>query len=256
MESLRLTLAEDPVTVVEVDVPASLTREIEFSGQLFVAASSTSPNSSWSDGESEQHRKVVLLALFLEYAGELNTPVAPALFEAFRKKYCHTQDVHVFVDDLELDTEHAHTVLRAFYKARDVYRLSGGDLGTRPLKTALFGTPAHRLLAMFGGQGGVDNYIDETRSVYNTYRPLVAKFVFRMSEFLKREAAEPLFARLYHGGLDVMRWLENPESVPEQEYVVTVPVSIPVVGLTQLMQVVVLYKTLGMTPAELAASFE
>ncbi|KAJ2493399.1 fatty acid synthase alpha subunit Lsd1 [Coemansia sp. RSA 2050] len=256
MEPLLLKLTADPVTIVEVDVPASLVRETELIEQQFVAASSTSLNLSWSGGEGVQHREVVLLALFLEYAGGQNVSVARALFEAFRKKYCLAQDVHVFVDDLGLDTEYAYIVLRAFYKTQDIYQLAGGDLGTRPLQTALFGTPSHRLLAMFGGQGGVDNYIEETRSVYNTYRPLVAKFVFRMCEFLKQEAAEPLFERLYHSGLDVMAWLEHPESVPEQEYMVTVPVSIPVVGLTQLMQVVVLYRTLGMTPAELASSFE
>ncbi|KAJ2442334.1 hypothetical protein GGF42_006990, partial [Coemansia sp. RSA 2424] len=109
---------------------------------------------------------------------------------------------------------------------------------------------------MFGGQGGMDNYIEETRSVYNMYHSLVANFVHRMCEFLKQEAAEPLFARLYHSGLDVRAWLEQPECVPAQEYMISVPVSIPVVGLTQLMQVVVLYKTLGMSPAELASSFE
>ncbi|KAJ2835076.1 hypothetical protein GGI24_000044 [Coemansia furcata] len=121
---------------------------------------------------------------------------------------------------------------------------------------ALFSTPSHRLLAMFGGQGGVDNFIEETRSVYFTYHPLVENFVSRMCEFLKREAAEPSFVRVYQRGLDVLAWLEQPERVPAQEYMISVPVSIPVVGLTQLMQVVVLYKTLGMSPAELAAAFE
>ncbi|KAJ2909139.1 fatty acid synthase alpha subunit Lsd1 [Coemansia aciculifera] len=102
----------------------------------------------------------------------------------------------------------------------------------------------------------MDNYIEETRSVYTTYRPLVANFVDRMCKFLQREAAEPAFARLYHNGLDVRAWLVTPECTPAQEYMVSVPVSIPVVGLTQLMQVVVLYKTLGISPAKLALSFE
>ncbi|KAJ2507393.1 fatty acid synthase alpha subunit Lsd1, partial [Coemansia sp. RSA 1939] len=52
-------------------------------------------------------------------------------------------------------------------------------------------------------------------------------------------------------------WITNPkEELPSTEYLLSVAVSIPVVGLTQLMQIVVLYKTLGIAPGELAASFK
>ncbi|KAJ2748907.1 fatty acid synthase alpha subunit Lsd1, partial [Coemansia pectinata] len=239
-----------------MDVPTSLASDTELLQQQFITAPSTTLDMGWSGNERPQYREIVLAALFLEYAGEQNVAVAQALFEAFSLKYCLMHDIHVCVDDLELDTRHALTVLRAYYKTQNVYRLNGGTLNNKVPRAALFNTPSHRLLAMFGGQGGVDNFIEETRLVYNTYRPLVANFVIRMCGFLKREAADPSFVRLYHSGLDVLAWLEYPESAPAQEYMVAVPVCIPVVGLTQLMQVVVLYKTLGMSPAELAASFE
>ncbi|KAJ2470927.1 fatty acid synthase alpha subunit Lsd1, partial [Coemansia sp. RSA 2320] len=109
---------------------------------------------------------------------------------------------------------------------------------------------------MFGGQGGVDNYIEETRMLYATYRPLVSDYVACMSEFLQQEAGEAAFSQVYRKGLDVVAWLESDEEVPDQEYMLSVPVSIPVVGLTQLMQVMVLFKTLGISPGELASSFE
>ncbi|KAJ2245458.1 hypothetical protein GGI13_005821, partial [Coemansia sp. RSA 455] len=221
-------MAADPATVVEIDVPTSLVSDTVLLQQQFIATSSGALGLGWSGEESTQHREVVLAALFLEYAGEQNVAVAQALFEAFSLKYCSVHDIHVCVDELELDTRHAHTVIRAFYKAQGVYRLNGGTLNAKIPRTALFSTPAHRVLAMFGGQGGVDNFIEETRSVYNTYHPLVASFVNRMCEFLKREAAEPSFVRLYHSGLDVLTWLKHPESVPAQEYLMTVPVSIPV----------------------------
>ncbi|KAJ2447419.1 fatty acid synthase alpha subunit Lsd1 [Coemansia sp. RSA 2424] len=261
MERLSLTLAMDPPAVLEMDVSASLAKELESLQQQFTTAADMALQVNWSGNESIQYRELVLTALFAEYTSDQSVPVGQAVFEAFCSKYCSTQDIHVCVDDFGLDGgggsgEHAHTVLRAFYKAQNVYRLNGGGQSHRRPQPALFSTHSHRLLAMFGGQGGMDNYIEETRSVYNMYHSLVANFVHRMCEFLKQEAAEPLFARLYHSGLDVRTWLEQPECVPAQEYMISVPVSIPVVGLTQLMQVVVLYKTLGMSPAELASSFE
>ncbi|KAI8321102.1 hypothetical protein GQ54DRAFT_241681, partial [Martensiomyces pterosporus] len=48
----------------------------------------------------------------------------------------------------------------------------------------------------------------------------------------------------------------SPESQPDSEYLLTVPVSMPAVGLIQLMQVMVAFKTLGLSPGELAKSFK
>ncbi|KAI8318483.1 hypothetical protein GQ54DRAFT_237194, partial [Martensiomyces pterosporus] len=48
----------------------------------------------------------------------------------------------------------------------------------------------------------------------------------------------------------------SPESQPDSEYLLTVPVSIPAVGLIQLMQVMVAFKTLGLSPGELAKPFK
>ncbi|KAJ2756795.1 fatty acid synthase alpha subunit Lsd1, partial [Coemansia nantahalensis] len=102
----------------------------------------------------------------------------------------------------------------------------------------------------------MDNYIDEARSIFSAYRPLVADFVARMSDFMKREAAEPQVAALYPHGLDALRWIQEPDETPALEYMVTVPVCIPLVGLIQLMHVMVLYKTLGISPGELADRFQ
>ncbi|KAI8317922.1 hypothetical protein GQ54DRAFT_294655, partial [Martensiomyces pterosporus] len=77
-----------------------------------------------------------------------------------------------------------------------------------------------------------------------------------MSAFLQRESQDPRIIGYYAKGLDVARWLASPESQPDPEYLLTVPVSIPAVGLIQLMQVMVAFKTLGLSPGELAKSFK
>ncbi|KAJ1731800.1 hypothetical protein LPJ61_002351 [Coemansia biformis] len=196
-------------------------------------------------------------ALFAEYVwSEGAAAVAAAIFEAFEETYCSGQNIHAQAHDAGIEGGQAEAVLRAYYAARDMYIRARGALAVPVPRQALFSTPQFRILAAFGGQGGMDNYIDEARTVFSIYRPLVVDFVLRMSDFLKREAAEPQFARHYPHGLDAMRWILSPEDTPAQEYMVTVPVCIPLVGLVQLMHVVVLYKSLVISPAELADRFQ
>ncbi|KAI7823472.1 hypothetical protein BX661DRAFT_200159 [Kickxella alabastrina] len=201
---------------------------------------------------------------FMEYAANKGRlPVSTAIFEAFVEKYCNSgEDIHVCASKHGLGAKKIQEVVRAYYHIVDILAVQDARIGyrqdqhTQTAKSALFTTPGFGRLAIFGGQGGMDHYMEETRSVYTTYRPLVRDFVMRMAAFLKQEAAEPKFRQLYQFGLDLMLWLEHPEQVPNQRYMMSVPVCIPLVGLTQLMQVMVLYKTLGMTPGELADSFE
>ncbi|KAI8318453.1 hypothetical protein GQ54DRAFT_280754, partial [Martensiomyces pterosporus] len=112
------------------------------------------------------------------------------------------------------------------------------------------------MMAIFGGQGSMDNYLDEARDLVEVYGPLLADYRARMSAFLQRESQDPRVSRCYAKGLDVARWLASPELQPDPEYLLTVPVSIPAVGLIQLMHVMVAFKTLGLSPGELAKSFK
>ncbi|KAI8317976.1 hypothetical protein GQ54DRAFT_294624, partial [Martensiomyces pterosporus] len=77
-----------------------------------------------------------------------------------------------------------------------------------------------------------------------------------MSAFLQRESQDHRISRCYAKGLDIAHWLASPESQPDSEYLLTVPVSIPAVGFIQLMQVMVAFKTLGLSPGQLAKSFK
>ncbi|KAJ1963243.1 fatty acid synthase alpha subunit Lsd1, partial [Dipsacomyces acuminosporus] len=76
-----------------------------------------------------------------------------------------------------------------------------------------------------------------------------------MSAHLQKESETQPMAQVYKHGLHPARWIES-QALPEQSYLLTVPVSIPTVGLIQLMHLMVLYKTLGISPGELAKSFK
>ncbi|KAJ2158045.1 fatty acid synthase alpha subunit Lsd1 [Coemansia sp. RSA 552] len=194
-------------------------------------------------------------ALFAEHAWSQDLDIGAAIFTAFEEQYCTGQDnIHTCVGALE-DSRQAEDVLRAYYAARAKYYRHHRKPAV-PLPTpALLSNPEHRVLAMFGGQGGMDNYMDEMRAVFSVYRPLLADYVTCMSQFLANEAADPPLVHQYQHGLDVIHWIEVPEETPEQNYMLSVPVCLPLVGLTQIMQVMVLFKTLGTSPAGLADRF-
>ncbi|KAJ2079283.1 fatty acid synthase alpha subunit Lsd1 [Coemansia sp. RSA 988] len=205
---------------------------------------------------SEKSNDVVTAANFAAYTWEEDVDIAIAVFEAFEKRYCLDQNIHVYLSDSKLDVRQTESVLCAYYAAQSKYLKARGAYKKPVMRPALFSTGHFRIMTVFAGQGGMDNYMDETRSVFSIYQPLVEDYVMCMSEHLKKEAAEPKMTRIYRNGLDALRWIKSPEETPSQEYMISVPVCLPLVGLTQLMQVMVLYKTLGISPSDLADKFE
>ncbi|KAJ2751656.1 fatty acid synthase alpha subunit Lsd1 [Coemansia pectinata] len=107
-------------------------------------------------------------------------------------------------------------------------------------------------MAMFGRQRGTGNYLDEAEWLLDVYRPLLLDFVSRMSAFLHRESQNKCVSHVYSKGLDVLCWLTTPYAMPEEQYLLL----IPLVGLIQLMHVMVLYKTLGISPGDLVKRFK
>ncbi|CCO34685.1 fatty acid synthase subunit beta, fungi type [Rhizoctonia solani AG-1 IB] len=55
----------------------------------------------------------------------------------------------------------------------------------------------------------------------------------------------------YVHGLDVLGWLDGSIPVPPLEYLASVPVSFPVIGLAQLVQYIVVASVTALTPGEL-----
>ncbi|KAJ2728322.1 fatty acid synthase alpha subunit Lsd1, partial [Coemansia sp. BCRC 34962] len=109
---------------------------------------------------------------------------------------------------------------------------------------------------MFGGQRGFGDPIHEAVWLLDVYRPLLSDFVSRMSGFMHRESQDESMRFVYARGFDVLAWLTTPDAMPDTQYLLSAPVAIPLVGLIQLMQVMVLYKTLGVSPGELARRFK
>ncbi|KAJ2436683.1 hypothetical protein IWW46_005657, partial [Coemansia sp. RSA 2440] len=156
-----------------------------------------------------------------------------------------------------IDETAARQVLKAYYLLWDVpaarHCYFGSDSAAMP---ALFAPDNAHVAAMFGGQPGSSSYLDEARWLLDMYRPLLTDFVAHMSAFLDTESRDVQFALLFKEGLDVLQWLTQSESAPDAEYLVSAPVSMPLTGLVQLMQIMVLSKTLGVSPGQFSQLFK
>ncbi|KAJ2549379.1 fatty acid synthase alpha subunit Lsd1, partial [Coemansia sp. RSA 1933] len=248
----------DDVVALQLFIPRTTATEAEELFKRFAMDVLESETQSDSESTDTNRSDVVIGARFIEYAATSLTAskvTAVGLFEGFNARFCGGQNIHASICDQGLSEEVVQEVLRSYYVAHE--KLVGAEQQKRQPMPALFSSAEIRAVGIFRGQGGMDNYIDETRAVYKTYRPLVREFVEQMNRFLMEESADARVSTVYKHGLDVLSWITGPEEEqPSAAYLLSVPVSIPVVGLTQLMQVVVLYKTLGITPGELAASFK
>ncbi|KAM7196695.1 fatty acid synthase [Rhypophila sp. PSN 637] len=131
---------------------------------------------------------------------------------------------------------------------------------SRPTISALLDAKSSgnaKIVGLLGGQGNNKAYFDELRSVWETYRPFVGEFIDTLSETLK-SLSQGLHAddaddikEQYPRGLDASRWLRHAEDTPSNEYLVSAPVSFPLIGLLQLAHVKAISMSLGVSPSSL-----
>ncbi|KAJ2735533.1 fatty acid synthase alpha subunit Lsd1 [Coemansia sp. BCRC 34962] len=177
-----------------------------------------------------------------------------AVFDSFCQTFdTATSDIHAIVQSLGLDEAAAQRVLKGYFSAWPIVN----NHGTWPIAPtpALFASDSVGMMAMFGGQRGTSNYLDEAEWLFDIYRPLLSDYLSRMSAFLHRESQDERVSFVYSKGLDVLTWLTTASTIPDEQYLLLIPVCQPLVALIKLMHVMVLYKTLGVSPGDLAKCF-
>lgn len=109
------------------------------------------------------------------------------------------------------------------------------------------------VFALFGGQGTNEVYFDELQNLYETFKPFVSPFVQSLTDdVLVPLVAEEEAPTYYAFGLDVASWLSGAIARPAIPYLASVPVSFPLIGLTQLVvQYLVVCHVANLTPGEL-----
>ncbi|TLD37351.1 beta subunit of fatty acid synthase [Venturia nashicola] len=172
--------------------------------------------------------------------------VLKLMLNEFERAFLRGNEVHALAASLPGITKKKLLTVQSYFAARAAVGRT-----IKPHESALFREAADEnanIYAVFGGQGNIEEYFDELREVYNTYSWFLEDFINVGAAHLLDLSRTPEAVKLYPKGLDVMRWLHTPESQPDIDYLVSAPVSFPLIGLTQLAHYVVTCRTLGTHP--------
>lgn len=179
--------------------------------------------------------------------------VLKLLVQEFERTFLRGNEIHAVAAALPGIVEKKLITVRSYYAARDAT-----DRPIRAHESALLREAADEnafIYAVFGGQGNIEEYFDELREIYDTYPSLVEDFVTTAAAHLQKLARDSRAEKLYPKGLDILRWLENRDAEPDIDYLVSAPVSFPLIGLTQLAHYVVTCRVLGTHPGHVRDRF-
>lgn len=182
------------------------------------------------------------------------TEVLKLVLNEFERVFLLGNDVHALASSLPGIAQKKLVVVQSYYAAR-----ASTKRPIRPHPSALFRAALDEeagLYAIFGGQGNIEEYFDELREVYTTYPSFVEKLVEDSALLLQTLSRNPQAEKLYSKGLNVLQWLHDKDSQPDTDYLVSAPVSLPLIGLVQLAHYTVTCRALGQTPGEVREYFK
>ncbi|OQE74119.1 hypothetical protein PENNAL_c0084G04136 [Penicillium nalgiovense] len=170
--------------------------------------------------------------------------------DTFDRDILLQREIHGVVYALDISADAESAILAAYVRARHALRKVSRPAAPSALLAAAQQRKA-RLYAVFGGQGNDEDYFEELRMLWQTYRPLVEDLILSVSSMLQRETREESISRFYHNGMDIITWLEDPDRTPPSDYLIGASISMPLIGLLQLAWYRVVGRIVGTTPAQL-----
>ena len=204
-----------------------------------------------------------LVALFLSYIVQgqhweglehdhIGREALLLLFNSFETSFLQEDEIHALVATLPGNRSKRLAVVQAYYEAH--HALYGVMKPCEPnlLRAAQDGDA--RIYAIFGGQGIKEDYFGELKEMYFTYRPFVRDLLLWGSEVLRELSEDSRTGNTYLKGLDPFQWLQNPDEEPDIDYLISAPVSFPLIGLLQLLQFSLTCRLLGFSPGRLRES--
>lgn len=113
-----------------------------------------------------------------------------------------------------------------------------------------------RLTAVFGGQGTHNgDGLNELRRLHHTYKPLLSDLLKYADSALKRVAKSArLDDPLFDHAVDLVQWLESPDTAPNGAYVATAPMSFPINGIISLAHYCITCHFLRRDPGQMRES--
>ena len=175
--------------------------------------------------------------------------VLKLLLAEFERIFLLGNDIHALAASLPGINAKKLLVVRSYYAGR-----ATADRPIRAHPSALLRAVEDSqagLYAIFGGQGNIEEYFDELRDVYTTYPSFVESFIEGSASLLQSLSRDPRAEKLYSKGLNIMQWLHNRDLQPDTNYLISAPVSLPLIGLVQLAHYNVTCKAMGLSPGDL-----
>lgn len=217
--------------------------------------------SAGSDDESSLIEYFSGFLGFLASATEADSPAHTSVLASALKQYTlqflSNTDIHTLTTSYS--PEIRREVLRAYFAALAALesRVAPSEVPRAPqsalLRAAKDGKAS--IYGLFGGQGTNEVYFDELKSLFDIYKPyvldLITVITYDVLVPAVHKATEEDGFNFYNHGLDVLSWLTGPsENVPPLEYLASIPISFPLIGLTQLVQYLVTTRVANLTPGE------
>lgn len=172
--------------------------------------------------------------------------VLKLVLNEFERGFLHGNEVHALAASLPGIELKKLEVIKSYYAARSVSNRS-----IKPHESALFRAADERtaeIYTIFGGQGNIEEYFEELRETYKTYPSFVGELITDAAELLQTLAAHPSAEKMFPKGLDILAWLHDSDATPDVDYLISAPVSFPLIGLVQLAHYEVTCKVLGIHP--------
>ncbi|CAK7910767.1 fatty acid synthase subunit beta [[Candida] anglica] len=220
-------------------------------------------------GDNEPSSPAELLAQFLGYVATLVDPSQEGQFDEvlkltlheFESRFLSTLDVHSFAVTLLKDEETYPTTLAKVKEVVKYYiqALINSNSEIKKTESALLSkahsitskTGSAKIVAIFGGQGNTDDYFEELRDLHQTYDGLVSDLILKLANKLNELVKTTENTdKIYTQGFNILEWLSSTEKTPSQDYLLSVPVSCPLICVIQLCHYAITCKILGLTPGE------
>lgn len=217
--------------------------------------------------EEEPSSPTELLSKFLGFIADLIDPnttgkfnqVLDLVISEFDSTFLKGNDIHALGanllknDDFPTSLDKVKILIKNYINAQ-----IKSDKKPSKYNSALLRSAANHettLVAIFGGQGNTDDYFEELRDLYNIYGGLVTDVIKASANKLNELVrSTPDTEKIYTQGFDLIQWLEREEKTPSTEYLLSIPVSCPLIGVIQLAHYTVTARILGLTPGELRDS--
>lgn len=217
----------------------------------------TSKQALGSDGQTAPESTAVLALSFLQYLVNIYAPIdiTTAFFRALEGQFVGRSDIHSVVAGSSDSSNTRRRALRAYFSAVE-YTSSTPTPATSALLNSAYAGKS-KVLVVFGGQGPANaSCVRELRELSSTYRSLLRRLIVTVTPLLTSLCQHPDTKQFFAGrAIDLQTWLAVDGDTPDDSFLGSAPVSLPIIGLLDLANYCVMCQILGKSPGEVATSF-